>query len=96
MPIAMIADTPTAAVAIVPVHRPSQRRPNDTFMRNAASGSPGMSQAFAINSRYPFIWWSSSTLTVGRLRYAARMIARPTATSAAAMTNTNTTNTLPR
>src|SRR5581483_11386001 len=45
---------------------------------------------------YPFIAWISSTSTVGRLRYAESTIARPTATSAAAMTKMNTTNTLPR
>src|SRR6266511_3621003 len=44
----------------------------------------------------PFISLTSSTSTVGRLRYSARTIARPTATSAAAMTKTKTTKTLPR
>src|SRR4029077_13034851 len=48
MPIATMADAPIAADASGPVHCFSQRRPNDTLSRNAASGKAGMSQAFWI------------------------------------------------
>src|SRR5713226_4092212 len=44
----------------------------------------------------PLIWWISSTSMTGLLRYAESTIASPTATSAAAITKTKTTNTLPR
>src|SRR3982074_1984166 len=45
---------------------------------------------------HPLSCLISSTSTVGRLRYAERTIARPTATSAAATTKMKTTKTLPR
>src|SRR5438132_1653979 len=49
MPIATTADAPIASEAIGPVHCLSQRRPNSTLIKNAASGKAGMSQALWIN-----------------------------------------------
>src|SRR5260221_10854521 len=48
MPIATIADAPTAAAARYPVQCFSHRRPKSTLARNAASGNAGMSQTFWI------------------------------------------------
>ena len=42
------ADRPTAADAMMPVQRCSHLRPNRPLMKNAASGSAGMSQTFWI------------------------------------------------
>src|SRR5438477_12149085 len=49
-PMATIADAAIAADAIGPVQRRSQRRPNSTFTRNAASGNAGTSQTSWITS----------------------------------------------